>query len=255
MGFFNSVPQDRLLDAVKSLTTKWSFTFDTPTLTIDILATGNPIQLSHIGQHHRRRPAQRTIDTEDIPIVKIALDTCIFQACTTHYKQTRGAGIGPQLSPALCNVAITLSEHSWPQLHHSLTDHSQVHFTQPLRHLQRHFPEPLWRPNLDASRLFWESGGAGNSRTCTTWDSMWISLNARSHYASAGSQRLRLSGLTSRAHLIRNYTYPTSAADRALAHLAHLYAQKGHDLAQRLRAVHRKVLLLVSIHFRRRPLI
>ena len=42
MGFFNSVPQDRLLNAVKSFTTKWNLTYDTPTLTIDILATGNP---------------------------------------------------------------------------------------------------------------------------------------------------------------------------------------------------------------------
>ena len=58
-----------------------------------------------------------------------------------------------------------------------------------------------------------------------------------SDHASAGSQRLRLSGLNSRAHLIRNYTYPASATERALAHLAHLYAQKGHDLAQCLRVI------------------
>ena len=61
-----------------------------------------------------------------------------------------------------------------------------------------------------------------------------------SDHASAGSQRLRLSGLNSRAHLIRNYTYPASATERALAHLAHLYAQKGHDLAQCLRVISAK---------------
>ena len=43
-------------------------------------------------------------------------------------------------------------------------------------------------------------------------------------YASAGSTRLRLSGLHSRAHLIRKYTYPSLAVERAL------YVQKGHDL-------------------------
>ena len=42
-----------------------------------------------------------------------ALNTCVFRACNTTYKQIRGAGIGSQLSPALCNVAITLIEHSW----------------------------------------------------------------------------------------------------------------------------------------------
>ena len=49
-------------------------------------------------------------------------------------------------------------------------------------------------------------------------------------HASAGSTRLRLSGFHSRAHLIRKYTYPPSAVERALAQLADLYVQKGHDL-------------------------
>ena len=49
-------------------------------------------------------------------------------------------------------------------------------------------------------------------------------------HASAGSTRLRLSGFHSRAHLIRKYTYPSSAVERALAQLAGLYVQKGHDL-------------------------
>ena len=83
VGFFNSVPQNRLLDAVTSLTTKWNPTYDTPTLTIDILAAGNPIQLSHIGQHHRRHPTQRTIDTEDIPTIE--------KASNRHVEQ----GLGP----------------------------------------------------------------------------------------------------------------------------------------------------------------
>ena len=47
----------------------------------------------------------------------------------------------------------------------------------------------------------------------------------------------RLSGLNSRAHLIRNYTYPASAAERALILLAQLYAQKGHNLAECLRVI------------------
>ena len=33
-----------------------------------------------------------------------------------------------------------------------------------------------------------------------------------------------------RAHLIRKYTYPSSAVERALTQLADLYVQKGHDL-------------------------
>ena len=59
-------------------------------------------------------------------------------------------------------------------------------------------------------------------------------------YASAGSTRLRLSGLQSRAHLIRKYTYPSSAVERALAQLADLYVQKGHDLRSCRQALERK---------------
>ena len=47
---------------------------------------------------------------------------------------------------------------------------------------------------------------------------------------SAGSERLRLSGLVSRPHLIRSYTFPPTAIEQAPVHLARLYAQQGHDL-------------------------
>ena len=91
---------------------------------------GNPFHHSHIGRHHTRHPTQRTIHTSDITtIVAFALNTCIFRACNYTYKQIRGAGIGSQLSPALCNVAITLIEHSWHQLHSNLLHHSDLHFT------------------------------------------------------------------------------------------------------------------------------
>ena len=60
VGFLNSVPQDRLLDAVKSVTTKCNLTYDTSTHHRHFFATGNTIQLSHIGQHHRRHRHRRT---------------------------------------------------------------------------------------------------------------------------------------------------------------------------------------------------
>ena len=68
---------------------------------------------SHIGRHHRKHPTQRTIQTSDITtIVAFALDTCIFRACNNTYKQIRGAGIGSQLSPALCNVCLLYTSPS-----------------------------------------------------------------------------------------------------------------------------------------------
>ena len=46
---------------------------------------------------------------------------------------------------------------------------------------------------------------------------------------TAGSQRLALSGLQSRLHTIRKYTFPPSSAEAAAAELVRLYAQKGHN--------------------------
>ena len=130
VGFFNSVPQHRLIDAVHSMIHHWQTQQCTHTLTVDVQATGNPFHHSHIGRHHQKHPTQRTIQTSDITtIVAYALDTCIFRACNNTYKQNRGAGIGSQLSPALCNVAITLIEHSWHQIHNNLLQHTDLHFT------------------------------------------------------------------------------------------------------------------------------
>ena len=101
---------------VQRLDTKWQLTFDTPTITIDLHATGGPLQLSHIGQHHRRHPTQRTIDTNDITtIVALALDTCIFQACTTYFQQYKGRRLDPNsllrfaMSPSLSLRALGIN--------------------------------------------------------------------------------------------------------------------------------------------------
>ena len=45
--------------------------------------------------------------------------------------------------------------------------------------------------------------------------------------ASAESIRLRLSGLKSRAHLIRTYSFPPSAIESSFRQLALLYVQQG----------------------------
>ena len=89
VGFFNSVPQHRLIDAVHSLIQQWQSQQATHTLTVDTKATGNPFHRSHVGRRYIKHPTQRTIHTSDITtIVAIALNTCIFRA----YKQIRGAG-------------------------------------------------------------------------------------------------------------------------------------------------------------------
>ena len=48
---------------------------------------------------------------------------------------------------------------------------------------------------------------------------------------SAGTLRLRLSGLKSRAHLIRKYSFPSCQAQSSLHALCRLYVQKGFALS------------------------
>jgi hypothetical protein len=55
--------------------------------------------------------------------------------------------------------------------------------------------------------------------------------------ASAGSIRLRLSGLKSRAHLIRKYSFPPSAIESSLRQLAILCVQQGFSPSEVYHAI------------------
>ena len=60
---------------------------------------------------------------------------------------------------------------------------------------------------------------------------------------SSGSLRLRLSGLKSRAHVIKKYTYPSEYVEQDVACLFHLYVRKGFTYEDCTRAVRSKSLL------------
>ena len=101
VGFFNSVPQHRLIDAVHSMIQQWQTQQSTHTLTVDTKATGNPFHHSHVGRHHSKHPTQRALHTSDITtIVTFALNTCIFRACKTvtpipYTSKFEGLGLAP----------------------------------------------------------------------------------------------------------------------------------------------------------------
>ena len=170
-------------------------------------------------------PTQRTLHITDITtIVFFALDTCIFRACHHTYKQIRGAGIGSQLPPALCNVAITLIECARHQLQPPQPHESPLHLLplcgQPLHHPQRtflHHPaaQTLINPDFfgnpvelepvdDFHLLGFNIDLASRTITYAQPSQPWKTRGA----ASAGSQRLCLAGLASGIHTIHKYTYP-----------------------------------------------
>ena len=250
VGFFNSVPQQRLVDAVISLCNRWKAQHNTTTITIDVQSTGNPIQHSHIGRHYIHHPQQRTLDTQHIPlIVQQALHSCIFQACNTYYKQIQGAGIGSQLSPALCNVAITLIEHTWQTTYHNFLHQPSLHLLNtryvdnryillneqyrsalPITTLAHpeFYEQPVEIEPVDDDHLLGFLIDPLN-RT-VTFQLPTHSWQIRDPQ-SAGSHRLRLSGLQSRHHTLQKYTYPKHLAHTTAQKLMQLYMAKGHSPA------------------------
>ena len=248
VGFFNSVPQHHLIDAVHSMIQQWQTQQSTHTLTVDTKATGDPFHHSHVGRHHSKHPTQLTLHTSDITtIVTFALNTCIFRACNNTYKQIREAGIGSQLSPALRNVAVALIEHSWRQLHNNLLHHTVLHFSyyryvdnrfivhnehflscpaiQTLIH-HNFFGDPVELETVEDFHLLgFNIDLSQRTTTCVQPNQSWKIRDP----TSAGSQRLALSGLASCLRAIYTYSYPPTTAAAAADELVRLYALKGHN--------------------------
>ena len=211
-----------MVDAVISLCTRWRIQHTTTTLSIDVQSTGNPIQHSHIGRHYIHHPQQRAIDAQHIPlIVQHALQSCIFQACNSYYKQIQGAGIGSQLSPALCNVAITLIEHTWHTTYHEFLQQPSLHLfntryvdnryillneqfrqTLPITTLAPpdFYEHPVEIEPVDDDHLLgFHIDPLNRTVTFQLPTHPWQIRDPQ----SAGSHRLRLSGLRSRHHTLR----------------------------------------------------
>ena len=93
VGFFNSVPQHRLIDAVHSLIQHWQTQHTTHTLTVDTKATGNPYRLSHIGRHHARHPTHHPHTADITTIVAVALNTSGL--ATTLTNRYAALGLAP----------------------------------------------------------------------------------------------------------------------------------------------------------------
>ena len=84
VGFFNSVPQDRLIDAVQSLVTKWQLNFDTTTCHRHPCHWRPPPALPHWSAPstppHTTNPSTSTSAS-----TSTSTWTCIFRACTTYF--------------------------------------------------------------------------------------------------------------------------------------------------------------------------
>ena len=258
VGFFNSVPQDRLLDAVNSLILEWKHRHPDTVLSVDMSQRGNPLQLSYVGQIRAAPKKTKVIHPDDIfPIVQGSLSCHIFQAVNVIWQQIRGAGIGSHISPSLSNLAVTTIERSWTQVFKEVIIDPPTFPFLAIRYVDNRyilFPEekqtdpsiqllsqddfyqhPVELEEVTTNELL---GFLVDSKLRTVTYKLPDPWQIRD-FASAGSLRLRLSGLQSRCHLISRYSYPQSKSPNLIHSLVLLYGAKGFSIPDCYRAIHR----------------
>ena len=173
-----------------------------------------------------------------------------FTALGVVWRQIRGAAIGSQISPTLSNLAVTLIERSWSSTYQEvLTQLNQIFII--LQSGTSTTVLSLYRSTIFRLQC---------SKCLQTWTFMvvqsnwswlptilllgfYVDVSERTviyklpdirqirDNVSAGTLRLRLSGLKSRAHLIRKYSFPSCQAQSSLHALSRLYVQKGFALS------------------------
>ena len=162
--------------------------------------------------------------------------THFFTALGVVWRQIRGAGIGSQISPTLSNLAVTLIERPWSMYLSRSSDSTK--FSSSCNQVRR-------QPFCHCTEA--PSSGSSVQRCLQTWTFMVVQSNwswlpailllgfyvdvSERTIISAGTLRLRLSGLKSRAHLIREYSFPSCQAQSSLHALSRLYVQKGFALS------------------------
>ena len=226
VGFFNSVPQSRLLDAIQQLTTEWVNQHGETQVSVNMALKGPVVHTSFVGQCKKTSPNIKPVRVQDIlTIVQASLSTHAFKAISQIWVQHRGAGIGSHISPSLSNLAVTLIERSWRNAYSTFIQSSQPQllFT---RYVDNRFIlfDHRFRSALPMQVLsdcfFYQAPVELETVQDGTLLGFIIDVVQRTvryqvpplwkirDLHSAGSMRLRLSGLKSRATLIRRYTFP-----------------------------------------------
>ena len=258
VGFFNSVPQSRLLDAIQQLTTEWVNQHGETQVSVNMALKGPVVHTSFVGQCKKTSSNIKTVRVQDIlTIVQASLSTHVFKAVNQIWVQHRGAGIGSHISPSLSNLAVTLIERSWRNAYLTFVQSSQLQllFTRyvdnrfilfdhrfrsalPMRVLSDCFfyQAPVELETVQDGTLLGFTIDVVQRTVRYQVPPLWKIRDLH----SAGSMRLRLSGLKSRATLIRRYTFPKEFVRDDLNQLIQLYVQKGFSKTDCQRVLYRR---------------
>ena len=220
---------------------------------------GPVVHTSVVGQCKKTSSNIKTVRVQDIlTIVQASLSTHVFKAVNQIWVQHRGAGIGSHISPSLSNLAVTLIERSWRNAYLTFVQSSQLQllFTRyvdnrfilfdhrfrsalPMRVLSDCFfyQAPVELETVQDGTLLGFTIDVVQRTVRYQVPPLWKIRDLH----SAGSMRLRLSGLKSRATLIRRYTFPKEFVRDDLNQLIQLYVQKGFSKTDCQRPVQKAV--------------
>ena len=225
IGFFNSVPQARILDCVRTLLRRYCQLSTNEFITVCI-ARGFREVKSIAGRTKGAGDPKywkRTQLSDLTQIVQATFSCGIFTACNVQGRQREGTLVGNQISPILSAPPVIATEKGWLTLYQShrldpflpirYVDNRFIMYSFAKRHLpamQTLFSTWFYKSPIELEEVgnheFFDFLVCPADRTFQI-----IPMKAQwqvRHPYSAGSSRLFLSGLRSRICLARRYGWP-----------------------------------------------
>ena len=116
VGFFTSIPADRILAAVAWVVEQYQAQHDLrPDSSITVLLKERNTRLRTFqGKVRRGACRERQLRLCDVlPLAKLSLEASLFVNMKQNFQQVRGSAIGNQVSPILANLAVSVLEVDW----------------------------------------------------------------------------------------------------------------------------------------------
>ena len=248
-GFFTSVPHSRIRMAIQFLISWYLKAEPGRLLPEDIILTvdtsGKPGSRIIRGKGLRTSTQSRQLYLMDIgDLVAVALRCSFFQALSHTFIQIRGACVGNPAAGSICSVTVSIDEHMWVSSFNFYLSNAYInrYVDNRLIIIDKCFiSTPAIMTLLDLN--FYMAPVELEACGSYTYLGFEINVAARTcHYIlpphpaqyrsafSAGSTKLKLSGLRSRLHLLYSGTFPPRDARNIACGLLNMYLTKGFTL-------------------------
>ncbi|CAE7245257.1 unnamed protein product [Symbiodinium natans] len=113
IGFFTSIPQDRILHSVREVLQRYMQAVrcdHTHTFSVTLHEEQFP------GQVFKGKTSAKQVNIQQLlQIVELSFKANMFVALGTVFAQVRGSTIGNQVSPIISSITVMMQEHQWQQ--------------------------------------------------------------------------------------------------------------------------------------------